>query len=581
MFATIFILPVLYLPRGYTIFITDDMTTTMQAKDEKVVIIGFGWVGQANALALSQIGYDVFYYDVLPPKQHYKGTEKHFYEKVVKLNTPLEVDGSRTSYMVCVGDRVGETGGQDVTFIRQALESLRDAKGTIILRSTVIPKTLPSLIFDYYIPEFLHEKFAIQECIRPYMFALGAGTRNPEAWIPGYVTMWQERAQKVFVGTYSEASYVKYYSNMWNAVRVAFVNELGDILSQSSKSENPVQGAERVINFLFEGKSYMRYGRGFGGHCLPKDMRAFLTAYGEEFNTSILSGAYESNRLHEEFEVASKKALPEWFSAWDYESIVANQRKVLRVVMHKLYQSAPVTFIRHLLKPLVIFAERFVSPRSNEEMRALWEQKANENARYYVNQKTKSGEFVDETEIDQTGKEDFERLILADETLQNLLPSDLENTVVLDLGSGIGRLTEPFSRVYGKVYGVDISPTMVQIAERRLGELSNVEFTMTDGSAIPYPDQSFDLIFSNLVFPHIDNVPAIEKYLSEIHRTLKKGGVAKIQLRTGPGVRRWVWSYGVSFQPDEVNALAKKTNLTIIDTHIKEVKYLWVTLKKD
>lgn len=559
---------------------TTKIETKKQAKDEKVVIIGFGWIGQANALALVQMGYSVYFYDVLPPKQHYTGAEKRLYEKIIQLKDPLEVDGPCTSYMVCVGDRVSETGGQDVTFIRQALESLKDVKGTIILRSTIVPKTLPSLIFDYYVPEFLHEKFAIQECIKPYMFAIGAGTRNPEAWVPKYMIMWQERAQKVFVGTYAEASYIKYFSNMWNAVRIAFVNELGDIVAQSSKSGDPTEAAERVINFLFEGKSYVRYGRGFGGHCLPKDMRAFLAAYNEEHNTNVLRGVYESNRLHGEFEAISKVELSEWFSAWDYESIMDNQRKVLRGILRTIYHSTPLSFIRHLFKPVVIFGERFVPVRTNEEMRELWEQKAKENVRYYVNQKTKGGEFVDETEIEQTGKEDFERLVLADQKLQGHLPTDRKQTVVLDLGAGIGRLTEPFSRVYGRVHGVDISPTMVEIAEQRLKEQSNVEFQTTDGSNLLYPDEIFDLVFSYLVFPHIDSVSAIEQYMREIHRTLKKGAVAKIQLRTGQGVRRWVWSYGVSFTPEEAILLAENQRFTVIDHHVEDIKYLWLLLKK-
>ncbi len=559
---------------------TTKTETSAQTKDEKVVIVGFGWIGQANALALVQIGYSVYYYDVLPPKQHYKGAEQRLYEKIVQLKTPLEVDGPRTSYMVCVGDRVGETGGQDVTFIRQALESLKEAEGTIILRSTIVPKTLGSLIFDYYVPEFLHEKFAIQECIKPYMFAIGAGTRNPEARVPNYITMWQDRAQKVFVGTYSEASYIKYFSNMWNAVRIAFVNELGDIIAQSSKSGDPTEAAERVINFLFEGKSYVRYGRGFGGHCLPKDMRAFLAAYSEEYNTNVLTGTYESNRLHGEYEVASQRVLSEWFSAWDYESIMDNQRKVLKGILRTIYHSAPLTFVRHLCKPVVIFGERFVPARTNEDMRNLWEQKAKENVRYYVNQKTKSGEFVDETEIAETGKEDFERFITADKKLQSHLPTDATQTVVLDLGAGIGRITEPFSFAYGHVYGVDISPTMVEIAEQRLKERSNIEFQTTDGSTLPYADGMFDLVFSYLVFPHIDNLPAIEQYLKEMHRILKKGAVAKIQFRTGSGVRKWIWSHGVTFTPTEACSLAENQGFTVIDSHVEDVKYLWLTLKK-
>jgi SAM-dependent methyltransferase len=555
------------------------MSQIEQPNDEKIVIVGFGWVGQANALALVQMGYQVFYYDVLPPKRHYGGgVYSNLYEKVAALESPLAEDGEHTAYMVCVGDRVDEGGTQDVTFIRQALESIKNAKGTIILRSTIVPKTLSDLTFDYYIPEFLHEKFAIQECIRPYYYVRGSGTRKHDAWLPSVTELWQERAQKVFTGTYLEASHIKYFSNMWNALRIAFANELGDIVADSSKSSAPLEDAERVINFLFEGKSYLRYGRGFGGHCLPKDMRAFLAAYGDERNMAILSGAYESNRIHELRLKEKAVELPEWFSAWDYESIAAHQRKVFEIMVKKLYHSAPVTFIRHLLKPLVLFGERFVPARTPEESRRIWEEKAKANARYYVNQKTASGEFVDESELELSGKEDYERHVASDPLLSDLIAKKGKSMTVLDIGSGIGRMNEAFSRDFQKVEGIDISPTMVNIAKRRLSGLPNVSFTATEGETIPFQPETFDLVFSYLVFQHIDNIPAIERYLKEIHRTLKSGGVAKIQLRTGQGVRRWVWSYGVSLTPETAEQLAERFGFKVVNQRVIDEKNLWLTL---
>lgn len=554
------------------------MENTSQ-NDEKIVIVGFGWVGQANALALVEMGEQVFYYDVLPPKRHYVGgTYTHLYESITPLSSLLAEDGPRAAYVVCVGDRVDDAGVQDVTFIRQALLSLKDAKGTIILRSTIIPKTLPGLIFDYYIPEFLHEKFAIQECIRPYYYVQGSGTRKHDAWLPSVVTLWQERAQKVFVGSYSEASHIKYFSNMWNALRIAFTNELGDLVADASKSPTPTEDADRVINFLFEGKSYLRYGRGYGGHCLPKDMRAFLSAYGGERNVAILSGTHESNRIHEIRLKERAQELPEWFSAWDYESIAAHQRKVFEIMVKKLYHSAPVTLIRHALKPLVLFGERFIPARTPEESRRIWEEKAKANARYYVNQKTASGEFVDESEIAETGREDYERHIQNDTFIQERVKNNSKKIVVLDIGSGIGRMTESFAKDFGEVYGIDIAPTMTEIAKRRLGNLQNVQFATTDGVTIPFAEHKFDLVFSYLVFPHIDSREVVIGYLNEIRRTLKPEGIAKIQLRTGPGVRRWVWSYGLSFTEGEAAELASRAGLRILNAHIEDEKNLWLTL---
>jgi SAM-dependent methyltransferase len=219
-----------------------------------------------------------------------------------------------------------------------------------------------------------------------------------------------------------------------------------------------------------------------------------------------------------------------------------------------------------------------VPARTPEESRRIWEEKAKANARYFVNQKTASGEFVDESELELSGKEDYERHIAADPLLSDLIRRKGKMMVVLDIGSGIGRMNEAFAKDFGTVHGIDISPTMVEIAQRRLSGLSNVSFTTTLGETIPFSPATFDLIFSYLVFQHIDNIPAIERYLMEIHRTLKPGGVAKIQIRTGLGVRRWVWSYGVSFTPEEAHQLAERFGFKVANKRVLDEKNLWLTL---
>ena len=55
---------------------------------EKIVIVGYGWVGQANALSLAQMGYQVFYYDVTPPVYRYAGKYSELYKKVKTRPAP-------------------------------------------------------------------------------------------------------------------------------------------------------------------------------------------------------------------------------------------------------------------------------------------------------------------------------------------------------------------------------------------------------------------------------------------------------------------------------------------------------------
>ncbi len=57
-----------------------------------------------------------------------------------------------------------------------------------------------------------------------------------------------------------------------------------------------VDSISRVINFVLAQENYTRYGRSFGGHCLPKDTRAFSKWYGEQGRgVSFVKGIYSSN----------------------------------------------------------------------------------------------------------------------------------------------------------------------------------------------------------------------------------------------------------------------------------------------
>ena len=276
---------------------------------EKYVVIGFGWVGQANALALRILGYEVSFFDLVEQPRHY-GKYSSLYDSVKKLREPREQDGDNTWYLVCVGDRVSEDGVQDISSIEGALASLKGARGGIILRSTILPDSLENLDFDYYVPEFLHEKNAVEECVSPHFFVVGTKSDRTQ---PSAFREWRRRAFKKFDGTPREASFIKYLSNLWNALRIAFVNEFGDSM-RAPKSKDDIAETAKIIDFVFSGHNYLRYGRSFGGHCLPKDTRAFAGAFSKN-GQSLIAAMYDSNKKRAEVE-RNFPALPEWFSEW-------------------------------------------------------------------------------------------------------------------------------------------------------------------------------------------------------------------------------------------------------------------------
>lgn len=544
----------------------------MSDKKEKIVILGYGWVGQANALALVRMGYEVFYYDVVTPKKNYPEYEA-IYEKVKSLSKSLEKEGPDTWYFVCVGDRVSTDGIQDISLIVTALDSIREAKGRIILRSTVLPQYLNKLNFDYYLPEFLHELKAVEECLQPPHLIIGK--RNPGLPDPGFLTVWRARSRKVFDGTPHQASYIKYLSNVWNALRIAFVNEWGDaMIHQGGLSSSETQEA---INFLFEKKSYLRYGKSFGGHCLPKDSLAFAAMHKD---SPLLKAIPASNSAHQEIEKVNVD-LPTWFSFWEQNNNPERNMSFRSYFWHKLNAFQSIKFARKKIKPLVhFFINRIINEKGAlSRAKKNWNKLGVENARYYMNVGTKSNELVDEFELKETGQADYKRYILDDELITKKL-GNLKEKSVLEIGGGIGRMTEFLAINFREVYGVDISEVMTEQAVKRLAKFSNIKLTVNDGQSIPFADGHFDLVYSQQVFKHIPTYSAVNNYFKEISRSLKSGGLAKIQLRTGPGVQKWKPTYGVSFDQDRARQMAEKSGLRFIKHQFDGDRNFWIWLEK-
>lgn len=103
--------------------------------------------------------------------------------------------------------------------------------------------------------------------------------------------------------------------------------------------------------------------------------------------------------------------------------------------------------------------------------------------------------------------------------------------------SSIGRIARFIAMKKYQVYGVDISPTMIDLARKYNQDLPNLKFIVNDGKSIPFPSNYFDLVYSVLVFQHLPKGIA-ELYLSEIWRVLKPSGKLWLQVPRTPMVTR-------------------------------------------
>jgi len=299
-------------------------------KNEKIIIVGFGWVGQANAIALSKAGYNVSFFDIQDPVFRYVDKYGDDYGVISRISNLEDVDSEDTWYIVCVGDRVLEDGTQDISAIEKALKSLENLEGGVILRSTILPDKLKDLNFNFYVPEFLHEKKAIEESILPQYYVVGI--KDDSKGEPSFLKLWESTSTKTFKGTPEEASHIKYLSNLWNSMRIAFVNEIGNTISVPKDKES-LNRIENIIDFFFERKAYLRYGKSYGGHCLPKDTHAYSAFYSNNGkDVPLIKSVHLSNLNHRNLE-EEYDGIPEWFSEWERPQISG------RVALRALFSS--------------------------------------------------------------------------------------------------------------------------------------------------------------------------------------------------------------------------------------------------
>ena len=209
----------------------------------------------------------------------------------------------------------------------------------------------------------------------------------------------------------------------------------------------------------------------------------------------------------------------------------------------------------------------------SERMRADWNQRAREDAHYYV---AFGGRDQDEAGFLATAAD----VLRSIEAQLKRLPAKANRRAwrALEIGCGPGRLVKPLSRHFGEIHGVDVSDEMIRLARERLADIPHAHFHATDGASLAlFADDSFDFIYSYAVFQHIPSRDVVLEYMRETARVLKPGGIFHGQFNglSHPGDTN-TWS-GVVFSAADIRAFTRDNGLELLNLDGEHTQYMWTT----
>ena len=226
------------------------------------------------------------------------------------------IEGAQVHF-IGVGTPQSESGAADMTYVDAAVTAMLPhlghctsgpevvagkstvPVGTAARLSQLIEPTGALLLWN---PEFLREGFAVQDTLRPDRMVYGL-PENPDAAGRAQETMDAVYAQILAAGTprlvmdYATAELVKISANAFLATKISFINAMSQVCDAAGANVTALAEAIGMDDRI--GRRFLRAGIGFGGGCLPKDIRAFQARAGELGVGDALAFLAEVDRVND------------------------------------------------------------------------------------------------------------------------------------------------------------------------------------------------------------------------------------------------------------------------------------------
>ncbi len=304
----------------------------------KILVIGTGYVGLVTGTCMAEMGHLVTCLDIDKAKIDLlnRGVIPIYepgLEEMVLRNVKAKRLTFSTDYAKCVKDSVicfitvdtpvGPEGEPNLTYVTSVAKAIAEHMpeyrvivnkstvpvGTAKLVREIIQKTLEEkgrdIPFDVVSnPEFLKEGNALNDFMKPDRVIIGSDSPEAIELMKKIYSPFMLSHERFLIMDIPSAELTKYASNAMLATRISFMNELAELCERTGADINNIRigmGADKRIGY-----QYLYAGPGFGGSCLPKDIKGILYQ-AEQFGHRLqIVDAVEKVNLQQRLSIGNK-----------------------------------------------------------------------------------------------------------------------------------------------------------------------------------------------------------------------------------------------------------------------------------
>ena len=271
----------------------------------RITVIGAGYLGLTHAVCLADLGHEVLAIDVDADRiaRAARG-EAPFFEPGLEPLLRKNLDAGRLRFgagyaeagnfgdvhFLCVGTpQAGADGRADLSYLHAAADALAPhlRPGSLVVGKSTVPVGTARALLDRlrgnapdaarvdlaWNPEFLREGHAVQDSLTPDRFVFGVTSAAAEQVLRDVYAKPLAAGIPALVMDLETAELVKVAANALLATKISFINAMAEVCEASGADVTQLASAlghdERI------GRKFLGPGLGFGGGCLPKDIRAF------------------------------------------------------------------------------------------------------------------------------------------------------------------------------------------------------------------------------------------------------------------------------------------------------------------